>query len=250
MANIEHKNILDPNIHEPKGVSTANAGDIYVANGTGSGEWTVPEPKGTVSANDGTIYMADGLGSGVWTPSSVVRPEVWDDVVGILTVAAAWGTRAPGLIVINDNGAGSAGVRAFGFDATLVEEVFFSVQLPHRYKAGTDLKPHLHWAPTTADAGAVTWGLEYSISNAGEPPGNTTIVTATDNAPGVALQQVITAFPTIPGTNIKESSIINVRLFRDAPAGTDTYPADAAGLSFDFHYLVEKAGSVVEYPGA
>tara|TARA_R110002126_G_C10296455_1_gene486555 strand:+ start:135 stop:746 length:612 start_codon:yes stop_codon:yes gene_type:complete len=37
----EHKNITDPNIHEPKGVATATSGTTYVANGSGSGTWGV-----------------------------------------------------------------------------------------------------------------------------------------------------------------------------------------------------------------
>ncbi len=40
MANIEHVNITDPNIHEPKGVGSATDGQVYVADGSGSGAWT------------------------------------------------------------------------------------------------------------------------------------------------------------------------------------------------------------------
>jgi hypothetical protein len=36
----EHKNITDPNIHEPKGVSVATVGTTYIADGTGSGAWS------------------------------------------------------------------------------------------------------------------------------------------------------------------------------------------------------------------
>lgn len=39
MANVQHSAITDPNIHEPKGVSSAAAGKVYVANGSGSGSW-------------------------------------------------------------------------------------------------------------------------------------------------------------------------------------------------------------------
>lgn len=35
----EHRIITDPHIHEPKGISTANEGMIYVADGAGSGNW-------------------------------------------------------------------------------------------------------------------------------------------------------------------------------------------------------------------
>lgn len=34
-----HQNISDPYIHEPKGITTATAGSVYVANGSGSGSW-------------------------------------------------------------------------------------------------------------------------------------------------------------------------------------------------------------------
>lgn len=36
---IEHKDITDPQIHEPKGTATALVDTIYVANGAGSGTW-------------------------------------------------------------------------------------------------------------------------------------------------------------------------------------------------------------------
>lgn len=34
-----HSSLTDPNIHEPKGASTASDGQVYVANGSGSGTW-------------------------------------------------------------------------------------------------------------------------------------------------------------------------------------------------------------------
>lgn len=40
MANVNHNTLTDPYLHEPKGVSTATAGDVYVADGAGSGAWT------------------------------------------------------------------------------------------------------------------------------------------------------------------------------------------------------------------
>ena len=36
---IEHKNITEADLHEPKGVSSANTGQVYVADGLGSGDW-------------------------------------------------------------------------------------------------------------------------------------------------------------------------------------------------------------------
>ena len=39
---MQHVDIADPYIHEPKGASTATAGQLYIANGAGSGVWTAP----------------------------------------------------------------------------------------------------------------------------------------------------------------------------------------------------------------
>lgn len=39
MANINHSTMTDPYLHEPKGISSALAGQIYVSDGSGSGDW-------------------------------------------------------------------------------------------------------------------------------------------------------------------------------------------------------------------
>jgi hypothetical protein len=38
-----HKDLAGANLHEPKGVSSASAGQVYVANGSGSGAWATPK---------------------------------------------------------------------------------------------------------------------------------------------------------------------------------------------------------------
>lgn len=39
MADLQHKDLPESQLHEPKGVSTASSGEVYVANGSGSGSW-------------------------------------------------------------------------------------------------------------------------------------------------------------------------------------------------------------------
>jgi len=39
MANVEHSSLTGSALHEPKAISTANGGETYVANGSGSGVW-------------------------------------------------------------------------------------------------------------------------------------------------------------------------------------------------------------------
>jgi hypothetical protein len=43
MAVPKHDTCTDPQIHEPKGISTARKGEVYVADGSGSGDW---KPRG------------------------------------------------------------------------------------------------------------------------------------------------------------------------------------------------------------
>lgn len=66
MATIEHENIADPYIHEPKDVSTASADEVYVADGAGSGAWSklpITALEG-ISSNgaDQTHVVGDGAG--------------------------------------------------------------------------------------------------------------------------------------------------------------------------------------------
>lgn len=39
MANVEHSTLTGSALHEPKGTDTANSGEVYVADGSGSGTW-------------------------------------------------------------------------------------------------------------------------------------------------------------------------------------------------------------------
>jgi len=41
MADIQHVNITDPQLHEPKGASSASSGTAYIADGAGSGAWQI-----------------------------------------------------------------------------------------------------------------------------------------------------------------------------------------------------------------
>ena len=86
----EHNLITDPYLHEPKGISTAAANKVYVADGAGSGGWK------TAYINSVEDYNHDGgsqaLSSGVWTkllndglgPQTSTtykipgRAEIWD----------------------------------------------------------------------------------------------------------------------------------------------------------------------------
>ena len=85
---IAHKNLTDPQLHEPKGVSAANEGTVYVANGTGSGVWqALPFSDLNYSAQSVTAFTYNLIDIDTvtdnpdWVPDvdfSVLTPVVQD----------------------------------------------------------------------------------------------------------------------------------------------------------------------------
>lgn len=57
MADVEHSQLPDELLHEPKGASTAAAGTVYVADGAGSGSFT----KLPTTSIDMTLESVDVL---------------------------------------------------------------------------------------------------------------------------------------------------------------------------------------------
>jgi hypothetical protein len=175
----------------------------------------------------------------------------WDDIrVGAGTVRTQGVANLPTYTKVNDNGSGSAGVYSWAFDDTTLQQVFFEAQIPHKWERGTDLEFHVHWTTLTGNAGAVVWGLEYQVLGYTVTPAtNTTIVTTAGTAIETALAENLTDIATIDMSgDYMESAVILGRFFRDAAAAEDTLVGDAIFLSCDFHYQIDKIGTLTEYP--
>lgn len=67
MPTIQHSAIPDGQRHEPKGISTATANQVYVANGSASGSWAKAGPQSLagISSNGsaGQFITVDGAGN-------------------------------------------------------------------------------------------------------------------------------------------------------------------------------------------
>lgn len=63
MANVQHASLTDPELHEPKGVASATSGQVYVANGSGSGTWTEAEDIEATkdTSASGYVYLPGGF---------------------------------------------------------------------------------------------------------------------------------------------------------------------------------------------
>lgn len=174
-------------------------------------------------------------------------PSVWEDLRIPVTATTRGGSKDPPFLLCRDNGAGSQGVFSYHFSNLQEEELYFACQIPHAWDEGTEIRPHVHWSATTAAAGTVRWGLEYSISRIGTVFPNTTLIYINQATVGAAWSQQVAAFSAIAMTTQTISTMLLCRIFRDPLHAADTYGAPAALFELDFHYQRDSAGSRTEY---
>lgn len=205
-----------------------------------------------VKLNSNLVVEADG------TARFDGDATTFNDLVIPVTALRIGSGLAPDWVLMKNNGSGSRGVYTFTFLNETVsneQEVFFSVQMPHNWKEGSVIYPHVHWSPQTATAGVVVWGLEYTWVNYNSTTPlafpNTTIetVSTVSVTSGDTDKHFLTSFsPINPGTNRDMiSGIMMCRFWRNSSNSADTYggggTGNAALLSFDFHYEIDALGS-------
>lgn len=220
------------------------------------GSWV----EASVTALDTAVRFTHNLGVPVITGFPNVRwlvfalqhdgtqQNVWEDLRVPMTATTVGGAKDPGLITFNGGNLKVWGFAAGGQD----EELFFECQIPHSYKEGTDILPHVHWCPIDANTGNVKWGIEYQWANPGSAfPVSATLESFTavsGGATGTAWLHSITALGTISGAGKNISSMLVCRVYREqSDAVNDTYASDAALLELDFHFQADSAGSIAEF---
>lgn len=180
-----------------------------------------------------------------WQRAQMIESTGGYDDLRIPGSSARTGASAPDLIAF----AGSSTLRIDSFHGTgtAIQEVHFSAQMPHSWKEGSVVYPHIHWTPVSAAAGNVKWGLEYTVANVNETlPATTTLTVVTPTA-GVAWRHQVSGFGAIDMTGKKLSAMFHCRLFRDPADAQDTYTDYASFLEFDFHFLQDAIGSSQQF---
>jgi hypothetical protein len=139
------------------------------------------------------------------------------------------------------------------FSGTTENNLAVIRQLPHRWKAGTLLKPHVHWEKTTTEPGEVMWQWCYTIANVREVfPAYSVYFDGTNAAPhlNTVRMHAVDTFPSVDMVGKRESCMICLQVRRLPTHVSDTYPGNARFLEFDIHYMSNKLGTTIEYPGA
>jgi len=173
-------------------------------------------------SGDLTIKTASGY-------TKVLEQSVWDDLRITPGTFSFAGVTDPTLRDWQPGGSGAT-FKTYCFSQN--DEVFFTCQMPHTYKEGTNIHPHVHWTPRqygVAENGeTVAWKFDYTWANVSEtfPPSVTADMS--DTCSGTNDYHEISNTLEIDGTGKKISSMLMCRLYRDTTG--DTYSTTASEI--------------------
>ena len=147
------------------------------------------------------------------------------------------------------------GVITFDNDARIANErIIYTFQLPHAWKEGSDLEPHLHWWMDQANT--PNWWMKWRKWNNGavRPVSWTEAIHASNvftYSSGEICQ--ITRFPTIDLSDITISGFVQVTFGRDTGnvstlfTGADPVATGVDFIEFDMHAEYDSFGSNDEF---
>lgn len=193
--------------------------------GVGDRTWTLPEVEGKLEAEgqlrwEDLRFPAQGI-----NPLGVSAPPAMDDVL----------TSFPGTLLFSGS----------------QENVLAGIaQMPHGWKPGTAVKPHIHWSKPVGSSSAVSWVLYYRHlgfpSDVAADWVGPVAGTLTAGAPQTTNAHCITGFGEIDMTGKRESSCLcwQIRRLGDIDADNGT----ARLYEFDIHVQIEKHGTASEIP--
>ena len=189
---------------------------------------------------DSSLVAASDIEIQCGTDKTIVLQETVFDDIAIGSSSLEKGAAAPDLVSF----LGAGGLKILGFNGTATEESLHGIfEMSHKWKEGTDVTPHLHWVPTTANAGNVVWQFEYSWQNIDETFGAVTTITVTDATDTTAWKHLNPTFSAISGAGKTIDSIIKFRIFRDPAHASDSYGDDAGLLDIGMHFEANTIGS-------
>lgn len=139
------------------------------------------------------------------------------------------------------------------FDSSATELLFISAQMPHGWKSGSGIVPHVHWQKTTSASGNVFWQLDYKKAPINEVMDASFTTLTTSSVVGgtpdtdTADKHLISSFGLLDMSDMDISDMLIFKLARIGGNAADTYGADARLLEFDIHYRINQPGSIAEF---
>ena len=175
---------------------------------------------------------------------------IWKDLKSQLSMSRATGPNAPDWAQIL-----ATGIYHFHFDATVNEELQTEFHIDHDYALGTDIFPHIHWLPTTTNAGTVRWLIDIWYAK-GHGQEAFALTQAADESLVVEQAASATAYDhliaeaqaTAITSRLEPDGCMFVKITRDAAHANDTYPDDVIAFQCDLHYQADRSGTLNKAP--
>ena len=134
---------------------------------------------------------------------------------------------------------------SMAFSGTTIEQAFVTSMLPHTYIGNSNVYPHFHFTPSTNNSGNLSsvWCIEYTWANEANGTFPSTVTKCIDvRIHSISHTHQITNVINISGINKSESSILNIRIFRDPTNASDNYTSDLYLIGFGIHYQINRLG--------
>lgn len=210
--------------------------DITITNWEGDGKpgyFSLPLEAAEVMRIDATNASITNLSiAGTFT-----HGIVWEDfVVSPIGVNLSGPPQAATVDTTEDFG-------ALTYAGNAVNDAAFFIQLPHRYKNGSDVAPHFHCrAKSIAAEATATFEIHYAMATPmGNFPSAYSVATATVLVGTSTATHLLVTFPHISTAGMGDSTVIKAFLRRNG--STDPSNVDINVLSIDWHYQSVREGS-------
>jgi len=199
---------------------------------------TLGKDLNNFNANSVLVNDLNVLGNADIDGNLHLTDTVWDDVAVTPSSVRLPASGAPTWTAYK-------GGQVLTFAGNADNNVFFSAQLPHGYKEGTDIFFHIHYIPEDNAAGNVRWVLTCAWSNQDSVVPSQSVYASTLATPEVTDQHTYGGIGGLTGTGKTISSVLLCGLGRMASSeAVDTYDnKDIYLASLDFHLEVDTIGS-------
>jgi hypothetical protein len=122
-------------------------------------------------------------------------------------------------------------------------------QMPHAWKEGSTIHPHIHWSKDVSASGNVNWQIKTKWSNIGEiMPAYGGLQMGIDyvSDASTAGMHALTEFPDMDASGKTFSSMLGVYLARINDA-SDNFTGNVTLYEVDIHYEIDSFGTSQEY---
>lgn len=151
-----HKDLTGTDLHEPKGASTASSGQVYVADGSGSGAWTAL--KGSYVAVSRT-FTDVSTAADIYSVAPVAGTII--KIFGVLEAAISVANSAL-TFAINGTSIDSSGMTILQSGSAAGQEYASTPSGHNTVVAGDVLKATTDGGSTTAAPFTVVWLIQVS----------------------------------------------------------------------------------------